>query len=424
MRRVIFLFVIFSAVSVCSANIITVDDDGPADFNRIKDAIGTAGYGDTIQVASGVYVENITLKNGVAVIGAGADDTIINGNSNGSVVISSNCDANTVLKDFTITNGDITFNGNGFVQGGGMYNYDNSSPTVKNCIFTGNGGGGMVNGDSKPVVINCIFSNNTAFFYGGGMLDANSSPEVINCTFSCNSATIGGGMYNWLNSNPTLINCTFTGNSAWMCGGMYNWINSNPKLTNCTFTGNTAEIIAGGLCNDDSNTIVTNSIFWCNTAQNSPQIYNGAGSLRVTYSDVQGGWPGEGNIDTVPCFADTGYWNQNGTPADANDDFWVDGDYHLQSQAGRWDPNTKSWVIDANTSPCIDGGDWATPVGFEPFPNGGRINMGAYGGTAEASKSYFGKEPCKTIIAGDINGDCKVDFTDFAILAIHWQEEH
>ena len=65
----------------------------------------------------------------------------------------------------------------------------------------------------------------------------------------------------------------------------------------------------------------------------------------------------------------------------------------------------------------------ATPIGLEPFPNGGRINMGAYGGTVEASKSYFGEPVCETIIAGDINGDCKVDFFDVAIVGYHWLEE-
>ena len=61
---------------------------------------------------------------------------------------------------------------------------------------------------------------------------------------------------------------------------------------------------------------------------------------------------------------------------------------------------------------------------YEPFPNGGRINMGAYGGTPEASKTYFGTLPCETIIAGDINGDCKVNLNDFAIMALHWLEQH
>jgi hypothetical protein len=60
---------------------------------------------------------------------------------------------------------------------------------------------------------------------------------------------------------------------------------------------------------------------------------------------------------------------------------------------------------------------------LEQFPNGGVINMGAYGGTAEASRPYFGKQVCETIVAGDINGDCKVDSVDFAIIAFHWLEK-
>jgi hypothetical protein len=42
------------------------------------------------------------------------------------------------------------------------------------------------------------------------------------------------------------------------------------------------------------------------------------------------------------------------------------------------------------TSPCIDAGNTSTPVGLEPYPNGGIINMGTYGGTAQASKSVSG----------------------------------
>jgi len=60
------------------------------------------------------------------------------------------------------------------------------------------------------------------------------------------------------------------------------------------------------------------------------------------------------------------------------------------SQAGRWDPKGQSWTRDTVTSPCIDAGDTSTPVGPEPAPNGGIINIGAYGGTAKASKSHAG----------------------------------
>ena len=95
----------------------------------------------------------------------------------------------------------------------------------------------------------------------------------------------------------------------------------------------------------------------------------------------------------------------------------------MKSQAGRWDANEGRWTIDEVTSSCIDAGDPMSPIGLEPFPNGGRINMGAYGGTAEASKSYFGEPVCETIVAGDINGDCKVNFKDFALMALHWLED-
>jgi parallel beta-helix repeat protein len=205
---------------------------------------------------------------------------------------------------------------------------------------------------------------------------------------------------------------------------------------NCTFTGNLANNSGGGICNrGNSNPTLTNCIIWGNEAQDGPQIYLAIDSYAsVNYSDVQGGeqdvyvgtgctliWD-QGNIDTDPCFANPGYWDPNGTPQDANDDFWVEGDYHLKSQAGRWDAKAGRWMRDEVTSLCIDAGEPLSPIGLEPFPNGGVINVGTYGGTTAASKSYFGRPVCKTIIAGDINGDCKINFLDFRLMALHWQE--
>jgi hypothetical protein len=98
-------------------------------------------------------------------------------------------------------------------------------------------------------------------------------------------------------------------------------------------------------------------------------------------------------------------------------------DYHLKSQAGRCGENEERWTTDDVTIPCIDTGNPMTPIGAEPFPNGGIINMGAYGGTTEASKLYFGGPLCEVIVAGDVNGDCKVNFLDFRLMALHWMEE-
>ncbi len=109
------------------------------------------------------------------------------------------------------------------------------------------------------------------------------------------------------------------------------------------------------------------------------------GNIRID-GDLSLNW-GEGNLNFDPDFATPGHIDDNNTPWNYMDDLYILGDYHLKSQAGRFDPNSGSWVVDDITSPCIDAGDPNTPVGDEPFPNGGRINIGAYGGTAEASKS-------------------------------------
>jgi hypothetical protein len=323
----------------------------------------------------------------------------------------------------TVTN--CTFSGNSAGYGGGMYN-EGSSPAVTNCTFTDNSanwyGGGMHNYYSSPTVTNCTFTDNSATYWGGGICNYSySSPTVEGCTFSGNSANEGGGMLNNYSSSPTVTNCTFTANSAigdfGSGGGMFNNY-SSPNVNNCTFSSNSAGLGSGGMDNWDSSLTLTNCILWADAPSEI------GGTAIVTYSDVQGGYSGTGNINADPCFASSGYWDPNGTPADANDDFWVDGDYHLKSQAGRWDANEGRWTKDDVTSLCIDAGDPASPIGLEPFPNGGIINMGVYGGTIEASKSYFGEPVCETIVAGDINGDCIINLRDFALMALHWLEDN
>lgn len=289
-----------------------------------------------------------------------------------------------------------TFAGNSAIaDGGGMFNID-SSPILTNCTFTGNlsnhGGGGMFNSESSPTLTACTFIGNLAKGPGGGMSNVSGShPILADCTFAGNSADKdGGGMFN-VDSSPILNNSIFSGNvAAYNGGGIYNRADSNPSLINCTFNGNTALDKGGGIYNEDDMFIVlTNCIFW----EDKPEeIYVQNGSPIITYSDIQGGWPDEGNISADPCFADLGRWgHQNNLSAivEPNDPnaVWIEGDYHLQSEAGRWDPKSSLWVNDEVTSPCIDAGDVISPFDLEPLPNGDRINMGAYGGTVEASKS-------------------------------------
>jgi predicted outer membrane repeat protein len=375
--------------------------------------------------------------------------------------------------------------------GGAISNDANSSMTLEGCTFSGNYAndvGGAISSTSDGVnIVNCTFEDNAAWSYGGG-ISCSGNIVLTNCIFTRNSAPIGGGIYTWFpagallkkctftgntagygggayiggawlddpNSSTLLIDCTFSGNSAYGGGGIYCARNTKTAVMKCAFAGNRATSTGGGIYYCGCEQKLTNCIFTGNLAQGgnalsfqtlgltqpsnvqavncilwdgSRSVLNSDGStVVITYSSVQCGWPGEGNIDDDPCFANPGYWadpNDPNIPGDPNDPnaVWIEGDYHLKSQAGRWDPKTKTWIKDDVTSLCIDAGDPMSPIIYESFPNGGRINMGAYGGTVEASKSYFGEPVCEEIVAGDINGDCKVDFADFQIMSLHWLKD-
>jgi hypothetical protein len=352
-----------------------------------------------------------------------------------------------------IITGNSSFTPNVTGAGGGMYN-DHSSPILTNSAFSGNSspcGGGMFNSYSNPILTNCTFNSNSARILegspGGGMYNSYSNPILTNCTFKGNSAFSGAGMRNY-HSQPTLVNCIFSSNYAngfdyigGRGGGISNSQSSDSILTNCTFTGNTAEGgygLAGGIYNSAGKPRLTNCIFWGNSDEygmdESAQIYTeGVGGPVINYSCIQGwtgGFGGSGNISTDPRFADV----------DAND-------FHLKSAAGRWDANSESWVQDDVNSPCIDAGDPNSDWTAELWPHGKRINMGAYGGTPEASMSaldlgnvadlnndnsvdymdmklFTDKWPFEEVLlAEDLNRDRFVNLIDFAIFANNWRWE-
>ncbi|GEM_PF-1763716 len=122
------------------------------------------------------------------------------------------------------------------------------------------------------------------------------------------------------------------------------------------------------------------------TDSSNTQIEDRGSHITVKYSDIQGGQ----NSISVSGSRSTVTWGQGNINTDPQFVAVNNGDCHLKSRAGRWDAAGESWVQDNITSPCIDTGDPDSPVAFEPYPNGGIINMGAYGGTDEAGKSPSG----------------------------------
>jgi hypothetical protein len=248
------------------------------------------------------------------------------------------------------------FSENSAEFGGGMYSRDGSSPTLFNCLFKENSaadGGGMRNYNSYPELTNCTIIDNLATDDGGGIFNLDGDVTIRNCIFSRNWAGDAGGGIKNESCSPTLVNCVFSGNSAGYGGGIYNREGSNPTLFNCVFKENSAREVGGGIRNYRSNPVLTNCILWGNTATSGPQIHNysGASSATTSYSDVQGGWPGQGNINENPLFVDSAI-----------------GDYHLLPG-----------------SPCINAGDPdyiadpnETDLDGKPRVIAGRIDMGAY----------------------------------------------
>jgi hypothetical protein len=210
--------------------------------------------------------------------------------------------------------------------------------------------------------------------------------------------TIAGGKAQYASaiqcvaSSPTVGNCLIAGNRAMDPNGAAVFCkNSEAAFINCVVADNYAGEGGAGLYLQNGRVVVTNSIIWANTPA---AIVSVGSSPYIRYSDIEDGWPGQGNVDEDPFFVKTGYWvdpnNPDAAISPANPGaVWVMGDYHLESRAGRWDPATCTWVRDRVSSPCIDAGDPRSLVGDEPFPNGGVINMGTYGGTAQACKSHL-----------------------------------
>jgi hypothetical protein len=160
---------------------------------------------------------------------------------------------------------------------------------------------------------------------------------------------------------------------------------SSPTIRNVTIAGNDFGIAAYA----GSKPVIVNCILWDNR---DGDLFG----CTAQFSCIQQGLEGRGNIRENPLFADT-----------------AAGDYHLVSEKGRYVSAYGLWAFDNRTSPCIDRGDPADDVSAERMPNGARIDMGAFGGTPQASMSRWP-------LAGDLDQDGVVDFRDLAILAEDW----
>ncbi len=437
-RILLTISLVFFLVSASNAtNIFYVDVNGPNDpgsgtfeepFLRIKDAIDIAQDSDVIEIRPGIYTgegnynldphgKSITIRSTDPDDAGIIANTIIDPNHNGrGFYLHSNENADCIISGLTIRNSDSIISSNG----AGIYCYS-SSPTIRNCIIqnghANDSGGGIACHYSNAIIINCKITGNVSDYYGGGIGCSFSTPLITGCIISGNTAGFeGGGIDNGL-SDSNIINCLIIDNNAPLGGGINCYSPGLSSVVNCTLVANSAGYAGGGVyCWSQGSAVIENSILWANTTDyGGPQLaLLEDGNALVSYCNVQGGkidvndpcgqlvW-GSGNINTDPCFAAL---DPNGDP-----NLW---DLHLQSEYGRWDPNSQGWVTDSNTSLCIDAGDPNSDWSGELWPNGKRINMGAYGGTDKASKNGN---------PADFDINWTVNFKDFALLADKWMVE-
>lgn len=448
-------------------------------YTNLVDALGKAEPGSEIWVAAGTYRPRnnglgresaFVFKSGVAVYGGfisgdtelaqrNPDNniTILSGDLNGNdtadaqsrqdnlyhVAIFNGCSDATILDGFTISGGNANWtdpdstkpDGADYEQkyGGGILCV-NSHMIVRDCVIRGNscsdrGGGIFVSQDSQPTFEQCRFKGNISGILGGGM--ASYGPTILkDSVFETNQGQVGGGLWG---TAETVAGCRFIGNIATLNGGGVYAIadmtvenglfadnqaasygggiygqDCDVAIRNCTLSMNQANRY-GGAYNDGGTTQALNSILWNNTDTSndlySAQIY-GLQKPRVEYCCVTG-WTaatgGLGNFAIDPLFADPD-----------------GGDFHLQSAVGRWDPATEGWVTDKQTSRCIDAGGPSVALGQETSdPANQRIDMGYYGGTAEASRTPNGWS-----LPADFANDGSVEIDDFATLSESWGIDH
>jgi len=272
------------------------------------------------------------------------------------------CSADAVITECTITENETwEYNGGGIYtpwennplisrctiskntaarMGGGIFCY--SDAIISRCLITENhadgystfdyGGGGIYCEDGGTVINACSITKNTAYDNGGGINCHWGDVIVQNCMIMENSAdghgtSHGGGIFCSHVCYPiTITNCTLVDNySLGGGGGFYEYYSPYARITNCILWGN-------------------------NTPAGDNQI---SGNADVTYSDVQDGWPGEGNIEEFPFFVET--------PIDS-----TDRDFHLYYH-----------------SPCRNAGNNSAPglpaEDFEGDPRiaDGKVDMGA-----------------------------------------------
>jgi len=420
----------------------------PTEYKTIQLAIDAATTGDAVHISSGTYYEKIDLLGkSIEVIGIdGPETTTIDATGlNGSVIHCANNEGpKTVISGLTLTGGTGTLHPVWkTLQGGGIFVYL-ASPTISNCIITGNqaeyaggmwvqeyfssitnvrfennqatypklgGAGGLYLWNSTALVENCEFENNSSVGAGGAMrtkIQAGytaGNSVIRNCTFNSNSAGQFGGAVATYRSTPTFEQCSFTNNTATEFAGAFNVggilvSGVTVNFSSCIFSGNTAGIYGGGLRVNQAGAIFEK----CVISNNSAPVYGGGIA-------VIGG-------DGVATCSISGSLIQNNTSGSGG------AIYHLDIASSDIDSTT---ICGNGPNPIV--GEWVDLGGntlassCTNFCSGdidadGRVNV------SDILDLIADFGPCNGIDScfSDLNDDGEVNVSDILILIGNWGE--
>jgi len=337
----------------------------PGAYASIQTAINTAQQGDTVLVAPGTYFENLNFLGKDITVSSHylfnsdtgfISGTIIDGSqpvhpdTASCVLFIGGETTSAILQGFTLTGGKGTrwpdgHTGGFYREGGGILT-ENSSPTIR-C--------------NRIIQNEAIDRTNVISAGGGAIRSDNGNPQILNNVIENNRGRYGAGIVLNYTGAAILNNIIAHNTGGEDYGGSGIWINRPgpfPKLIeNNTIADNASVLDGGGVLVWSTVATIHNNIIWGNSAPTGPQIrLRGTGSVDVSFSDVEGGWAGNANLDLAPHFACVGYYL-------------------------------------AESSPCIDAGDFGQPDPPDlsdpentDWPSRGSIrnDMGAYGGPGRA----------------------------------------
>ena len=290
-------------------------------FASIQKGIESAVSGDTVVVSPGMYSTNNAIYDKNIVLGSMflttgdtsfISSTIIDGGEEGCpLMIYGSINDSCRVTGFTIQNGTT---GCVYGQGGGIY-VEGSNPRLDNLIVKNNHstnfGGGM-HIVSSPELNNIIIKNNSADELGGGIyIGSTANPSMNNVQITHNNAVHGGGIFINESSNTMISNSLIANNFESSEIPNYPIFdtdgyaaieirNAAVELNYCTIANNQG---AGILLREGSNMNLSNSIYWFN----DPIVFNDGSDqeldiMNISYSNIQNGYEGTGNIDNNPLF--------------------------------------------------------------------------------------------------------------------------